>query len=180
MPIRVHGNLDRAVPPLLLHKAVTVRLLVGTIRTLVQYTQRPAEILAALNERMWGRSQGGFTTCLVLRADPDGSLTLANAGHLPPYVQGKEVPIENGVPLGLEATSKYTESRFQLAEGDKLTLVTDGIAEARNNSGELFGFERTAAISMEPAKNIVDTAQQFGQRDDITVLTLMRIAAVSA
>jgi hypothetical protein len=154
--------------------AMTVSLLVGTVRTLVQYTQRPTEILAALNERMWGRSQGGFTTCLVLRADPDGSVALANAGHLPPYVQGKEVPIENGLPLGLEAASKYTESRFQLAEGEKLTLVTDGIAEACNNSGELFGFERTAAISVELAKNIVETAQQFGQRDDITVLTLSR------
>ena len=157
--------------------AMTVSLLVGTVRTLVLYTQRPGEILAALNERMWGRSQGGFTTCLVLRADPDGTVTLANAGHLPPYVHGKEISVENGLPLGLEAASTYTESRFPLAEGERLTLLTDGIAEARNSSGQLFGFERTAAIAAEPAKLIVHAAQQFGQEDDMTVLTLTRLAA---
>jgi serine phosphatase RsbU (regulator of sigma subunit) len=64
-----------------------------------------------------------------------------------------------------------------LAAGERLTLVTDGVAEARNSSGELFGFERTAAISSEPAKSIVHAAQEFGQEDDITVLSLTRLAA---
>ncbi|MGA3160326.1 MAG: SpoIIE family protein phosphatase [Terracidiphilus sp.] len=152
--------------------AMTVSLLVGTVRTLAQYTQQPAEILTAMNERMRGRSQEGFTTCLVLRADPDGSVTLANAGHLPPYFQGKELATESGWPLGLQPDSKYSESRFQISPGERLTLLTDGIAEARNNSGELFGFERTAAIATESAKSIANTAQEFGQQDDITVLTL--------
>ena len=49
--------------------AMTVSLLVGTVRTLAHYTQSPGEILAAMNERMLARSNGGFTTCLVLRAD---------------------------------------------------------------------------------------------------------------
>ena len=70
---------------------MTVSLLVGAIRTLVPDTQSPGRILAVLNERMIGRSQGGFTTCLALRVDPDGTLTIANAGHLAPYVQGKEL-----------------------------------------------------------------------------------------
>ena len=70
--------------------AMTVSLLVGTVRTLAHYTQSPGEILSAMNQRMLARSHGGFTTCLVLRADADGTLTIANAGHIAPYLAGKE------------------------------------------------------------------------------------------
>jgi hypothetical protein len=157
--------------------AMTVSLLVGTLRTLTNYTQEPNEILAALNERMWGRSQGGFTTCLVLRADTDGTVTVADAGHLAPYLEGKEVAVEPGLPLGLNVRSIYKESTFKLATGEQLTLLTDGVAEARSSSGELFGFDRTAAVASQSAESIVRAAQEFGQEDDITVLTLMRLAA---
>ncbi len=156
--------------------AMTVSLLVGTVRTLAHYTQSPGEILAAMNQRMLARSHGGFTTCLVLRADPDGTLTIANAGHIAPYLGGKELPLENGLPLGLAAETAYAESTFQLAQGQQLTLLTDGVVEARDKSGALYGFERTAAISTETAESIARAAQHFGQDDDITVLTLARTA----
>jgi serine phosphatase RsbU (regulator of sigma subunit) len=152
---------------------------VGTLRTLAHYTQSPGAILAAMNQRMLGRSQGGFTTCLVLRADADGALTVANAGHIAPYLAGKELPLENGLPLGLAAEATYIESTFQLAPGAQLTLLTDGVVEAREETGTLFGFERTAALSVQPAEAIATAAQQFGQDDDITVLTLTRLAAGS-
>jgi len=152
--------------------AMTVSLLVGSVRTLAHYTQSPGEILAAMNQRMLARSHGGFTTCLVLRADLDGTLTIANAGHIAPYLGGKELPLENGLPLGLAAETVYAESTFQLAQGQRLTLVTDGVAEARDKSGALFGFDRTAAISSQSADQIAKTAELFGQDDDITVLTL--------
>jgi len=154
--------------------AMTVSLLVGTVRTLAHFTQSPAAILAAMNQRVLGRSQGGFTTCLVLRADADGKLTVANAGHIAPYLAGQELPLENSLPLGLAAEAPYTESVFQLAPGQQLTLLTDGIVEAREKTGALFGFERTAAISSQPASQIAKTAALFGQDDDITVLTLTR------
>jgi hypothetical protein len=152
--------------------AMTVSLLVGTFRTLAHYTHSPSEILRAMNIRMLGRTQGGFTTCLVVRIDSDGILTAANAGHIPPYFDGKEFALDNGLPLGLSAESSYTESPFQLPPGAQLTLLTDGVVEARNATGELFGFERTAAICTQPAEAIAFAAQQFGQEDDITVLTL--------
>jgi serine phosphatase RsbU (regulator of sigma subunit) len=155
--------------------AMTVSLLVGTVRTLAHYTQSPGEILAAMNQRMLARSGGGFTTCLVLRADADGKLTVANAGHIAPYLGGKELPLVNGLPLGLAAESNYTETTFQLGPGQQLMLVTDGVVEAREKDGALFGFERTAALSVHSAESIADAAQQFGQDDDITVLTLQRI-----
>jgi hypothetical protein len=152
--------------------AMTVSLLVGTVRTLAHYTQSPGEILAAMNKRMLARTNGGFTTCVVLRADPDGTLTFANAGHIAPYAAGKELAVENGLPLGLAAESAYSESSFQLAPGEQLTLLTDGVVEARDKTGGLFGFERSAAISTQSAEVIASAAQAFGQDDDITALTL--------
>ena len=155
--------------------AMTVSLLVGTVRTLVHYTQSPAEILTAMNQRMLGRSQGGFTTCLILRADGNGRLTLANAGHLAPYKNGKELAVESGLPLGLDAGTVYKETAYALEENESLTLLTDGVVEARGKTGELLGFERTAAMSTEPAEQIALAAAAFGQHDDITVLTLTRL-----
>jgi serine phosphatase RsbU (regulator of sigma subunit) len=96
----------------------------------------------------------------------------ANAGHLSPYVSGKEVAVECGLPLGLEEHAVYKESRFQLRAGAQLTLLSDGVVEARNAQGELFGFERSAQLSTEPAEKVAQAAQAFGQEDDITVLTL--------
>jgi serine phosphatase RsbU (regulator of sigma subunit) len=152
--------------------ALTVSLLVGTVRTLAHYTHSPGEILSAMNARMMGRSQGGFTTCLILHARSDGAVTIANAGHLAPYADGEEMKLENGLPLGLAADTSYTESTFTLAPGSTLTLLTDGVIEARSAAGELFGFERAAALSTQSAEKIAQTAQDFGQDDDITVLTL--------
>jgi hypothetical protein len=152
--------------------AMTVSLLVGTLRTLAHYTENPAEILAAMNQRMLARSQGGFTTCLVLLMGSEGELAVANAGHLAPYLNGRELEIENGLPLGLTGDTTYAESRFKLDANARLTMMTDGIVEARNKTGELFGFERAAKLSSESASQIAETAQSFGQEDDITVLTL--------
>jgi Stage II sporulation protein E (SpoIIE) len=154
--------------------AMTVSLLVGTLRTLAHFTNSPSVILAAMNQRMLARSQGGFTTCLVLRAAPDYTLTIANAGHLAPYLQGKEVETINGLPLGLAEGTSYSETVLALPEDAQLTLLTDGVVESRARTGELFGFERTAALSRQPAELIFQAARNFGQEDDITVLTLSR------
>ena len=160
--------------------AMTVSLLVGTVRTLAHYTQSPGEILAAMNQRMLARSHGGFTTCLVLRIDADGKLTIANAGHIAPYVDGKELRLENGLPLGICADTIYAESAFQLSPGQQLTLLTDGVIEARDKAGALLGFEAAAALSAEPAETIAQAAQAFGHDDDITVLTVARAAEASS
>lgn len=159
--------------------AMTVSLLVGTFRTVADYSTSPAEILASMNRRMLVRSKEGFTTCLVLRADPDGSLTMANAGHIPPYCNGEELAVENGFPLGLNALSTYEESRFELRPADQLTLLTDGVVEARSTTGELFGFERTQTCSRKGAEQILKAACDFGQEDDITVVTLALAGGVA-
>lgn len=154
--------------------AMTVSLLVGTLRTLVDYSQSPGEILSAMNQRMIGRTKGGFTTCLILRVCPNGAMTIASAGHQMPYVDGSEIAGDTGLPLGILADTPYVETAGRLRECAQLTLITDGVIEARDKSGELFGFDRTTAISAQSAEQIAAHAQQFGQEDDITVVTLTR------
>jgi len=150
--------------------ALSVAAIVGALRALPELT--PALMLQALNRGLSGNLQGGFVTCCALRVAPDGSVTFANAGHLSPYCNGREIELESGFPLGLVPDVEYAETHFRLNAGDTLTLLSDGVVEARNPSGELFGFERTAAISGETASQVAKAAELFGQEDDITVLTL--------
>ncbi len=144
-------------------------LIVGAIRTAFKFTSDPGSILALLNERLQDR---GLVTCLAMRIDCDGNAELANAGHLPPYVNGKELILDGALPLGALPAVSFPTQRFHLSEGESLLFVSDGVVEARNAEGELFGFERTSALSTQPADKIAQAAQTFGQEDDITVLTL--------
>ncbi len=149
-------------------------LIVGAIRTAFQFTSDPGRILALLNERLQGR---GLVTCLAMRIDRNGSVELANAGHLPPYINGRELALDGALPLGALPNTAFPKKMLQLGEREPMVLVSDGVIEARSASGELFGFDRTAAISTESAENIARAAQHFGQEDDITVLTLQLAAA---
>jgi hypothetical protein len=156
-------------------------LIVGAVRTAATFTSDPARILALLNERLCGR---GFVTCLALRVEANGSATLVNAGHLPPYLNGKELAVEGSLPLGAVAGMQFPAFQFQLAEGDSMMLMTDGVAEAQDEHGQLFGFERIgqmlrATTPQEPvsAAAIATAAQNFGQEDDISVLAVTRIVS---
>jgi stage II sporulation SpoE-like protein len=156
-------------------------LIVGAFRALAQEEFSPVKILSRLNLQLAASSGESIATCLVLHLTPEGRGIFANAGHLAPYCNGKEIPCSSGLPLGLMPDNEYIESILQLAPGDTLTLLSDGVVEARNHAGELFGFERTRAISGETAKTIAETAQSFGQEDDITVLTVtMKPATVTS
>ncbi len=160
-----------------LKAAMTVSLIVGTVRTLAQYTQQPAEILRGLNQRLMGRSEGGFTTCVVLRIQADGAATLANAGHLAPFRDVEELPVVSSLPLGISASELYEEIDFRVREGETLILYTDGVVEARNARGDLFGFDRVFQLLADrvPVQELLDTACAFGQQDDITILSVTRV-----
>lgn len=161
-----------------LKAAMTVSLIVGTLRTLAEYTQSPAEILSGLNRRLIGRTDGGFATCVIARIEADGTVTLANAGHLAPFRNEAELPVAGSLPLGLVRDAEYEELDFRLQENDTLMFYTDGVVEARNEAGELYGFDRVAALaaSNQNVEQIVEAACVFGQKDDITVLRLTRLA----
>jgi sigma-B regulation protein RsbU (phosphoserine phosphatase) len=153
-----------------LRAAMTVSAIIGSLRTLP--ARAPAEILVELNRSLAGNLHGGFVTCLAARVCADGSCTLANAGHLSPYRNGVEFEAGSGLPLGITLSATFEERQFLLVPGDTLTFLSDGVVEARNAQGELFGFERTQEISNQSAQAIADAAKTFGQEDDITVLTL--------
>jgi hypothetical protein len=155
-----------------LKAAMLGTLVVGAAGAFAQDEPTPAVMLSRLNRRLCGSSDGGFVTCLCCVISPDGKLDISNAGHLAPYRNGREVPCESGLPLGLVAAAEYAETEIQLGESDTLTFLSDGVVEARNAQGELFGFDRAQAISAEPAQKIAEQAVSFGQEDDITVLRL--------
>lgn len=155
-----------------LRAAMAVSLIIGALHAIAENTNDPAVLLAALNRRLHERLHGGFCTCIAVRIQPDGSCRIANAGHLPPYRNGEELPLDNGLPLGILPDASYEESFLQLAASDRLTFLSDGVVEAQSPSGELLGFERTAAISTQTAQEITRAASTFGQEDDITVLTI--------
>jgi hypothetical protein len=163
-----------------LQAAMTGTLALGALRTLAAEGLGPRALLTRLNEQILSTHEAGFITCLCVQIAPDGHFTAANAGHLIPYRNGEEIELESGLPLGMSAESEYLEGAFSLAPGDMLTLMSDGVVEAMTSTGELFGFDRTRAISRGRAFDIADTARRFGQADDITVLTLTLTGAVVA
>jgi hypothetical protein len=159
-----------------LRAAMAVSLIVGAVRALAEATSSPAEILAGLSRRLYGRLQGGFTTCLVLRLGPDGACTIASAGHPAPYLNGRELDLPGALPLGIDPAIAYDEIRLKVERGDRLALYTDGLLEARAASGEIFSFERLQSLfaSHPDAARATEAAVAFGQEDDITVLALTR------
>lgn len=155
-----------------LSAALIVSVLVGAIRSEAAHGSDPATTLSALNDRLARHTRGGFVTCMAAHLSAEGMMTIANAGHLPPYLNGEELGAAPSLPLGLIDGMRYETSKTQLQPGDRLTFVSDGVVEAQARGGELFGFERTRAMSREPAETIADAAQRFGQEDDITVVTV--------
>ena len=187
-----------------LKAAMTVSLIVGAVRTLAELFHDPADILAHLNRRLQTRLADGFVTCLVLTLDPEGHCVLATAGHPSPFLNrnppsrdpglantGRETAAPGGsrfltreiilppaLPLGILPDATFERTTLTLAIGDRLTLYTDGLLEARSPEGDLFGFDRLAnLIANRPdAREAVEAAVSFGQDDDITVLTITRLA----
>ncbi len=150
-----------------LRSAMLVAVVVGILRETRE--RRPAAILAALNRAVAGQARGGFITCCCARFGAE--ITLANAGHLAPYADGREVDVEAGLPLGLDSGIAYSET---IAQGTRFTFVSDGVVEAENAQRELFGFDRTREISTQSAQEIAQAAKAWGQTDDITAVTVRR------
>jgi len=154
-----------------LQAGMLVALIVGAIRNAAQYLSDPALILAAVNDQMCERDHAN-ATCIILRISESGAVDLAHAGHLPPYWNGKEMELEGALPLGVIGGMDFPSFSFQLEQGDSLLLMSDGIVEAQDSHGRLFGFERINEMLRTPTTpaEIATAAQKFGQEDDILVL----------
>ena len=159
-----------------LKAAMNVSMLMGALRRTTE--RSPARILESLNRVLTGSES--FTTCQAAWFSGDGEVVLANAGHLPPYLNSQEVFLPGGLPLGVIPDITYEEVRLYLHPGDRILLMSDGVVEARHSNGELFGFDRVRNLTGQSAFYIADAAKAFGQEDDITILTIRRLAQAMA
>jgi len=159
-----------------LKAAMNVSMLMGALRRTAE--RSPSKILESLNRVLTGSES--FTTCQAAWFGANGELVMANAGHLPPYLNSQEIVLPGGLPLGVLPEVNYEEVRLYLHPGDRILLLSDGVVEARRPSGELFGFDRVHNLSNQSAFYISEAAKDFGQEDDITVLTVRRLAQAEA
>jgi sigma-B regulation protein RsbU (phosphoserine phosphatase) len=144
----------------------------------------PAQLLAGMNAALCGNTQGQFVTAAYVYLDAETSqLRYGAAGHPAMLLlrNGSVTEIvENGLLLAASDHAVYTEKALALEPGDRLLLYTDGLIEARNAEGELFGEEALIALLRdtggktpdEAADRMIASAQQWArlQDDDLTVL----------
>lgn len=144
----------------------------------------PAQLLTEMNSALCGNTQGQFVTAAYVYLDADAhQLRYAAAGHPAMLMLRKNAVTEiaeNGLLLAATDLETYTEKTLLIEPGDRLLLYTDGLVEARNAQGELFGedaltaaFRATANLSPnEAADRLIAQAQQWAkfQDDDLTVL----------
>ena len=156
----------------------------------------PGEVLRQANEALLGRIPlNVFVTCFYAILDPkSASLSYANASHDLPYLRhggDAEELRARGMPLGLMSGMSYEEGEISLRQGDSVLFYSDGLVEAHNAHGEMFGFPRLRALVAEHAEeesSLGDflmeelysfVAEGWEQEDDITLLTLKRSASLS-
>jgi serine phosphatase RsbU (regulator of sigma subunit)/predicted ester cyclase len=155
----------------------------------------PGEVLERVNETLLARIPlNMFVTCFYAVLDPEsGTLRYANAGHDPPYLWHGGCCEElraRGMPLGLMPGMSYEEGEVSLREGDSVLFYSDGLVEAHDPKGEMFGFPRLRAHVAEHGEErslgdlLLEELYSFvgegwEQEDDITLLTLKRSASPS-
>jgi sigma-B regulation protein RsbU (phosphoserine phosphatase) len=167
-----------------------VRLVADLLRTSDGGPPTPEQIMNRVNEELC-RDNGTqmFVTLLLGVLDPiSGALKCCNAGHLAPYVLGRNgvKPLETarGIPLGISVSRGYDSTGWTLSPGDCLFIFTDGITEAMDSEGKLFGKERLeealrAVAGEDPTKIVAAVIKKISkftnaapQSDDIAAMAL--------
>lgn len=177
---------DKGVPAALI-MATTRSILRGHARS----QQPPDRALARTNELLLPElTPGMFVTCLYALLDTDtGRLTYANAGHNPPYLRRRSGAVElwtAGMALGLLPDVQYDVRETVIAPGETLLLYSDGLTEAHNEAGEMFGIDRIHTLLEAhdgDAATLVDAilaelaafaGSGWVQEDDVTLMALHR------
>jgi serine phosphatase RsbU (regulator of sigma subunit) len=156
----------------------------------------PGEVLARVNETLLSRIPPNmFITCFYAILDPEsGRLVYANAGHNLPCCRHEDATTDleaRGMPLGLMPGMDYEEKESGLAPGESVLFYTDGLIEAHNPHGEMFGTPRLRSLLSEYSgggrslsATLLEelysfTGEEWEQEDDITLLTLGRSPSLS-
>jgi serine phosphatase RsbU (regulator of sigma subunit)/predicted ester cyclase len=155
----------------------------------------PGEVLEQVNETLLARIPANmFVTCFYAILDPKSAhLVYANAGHDLPYLHRNGDAEElraRGMPLGLMPNMGYEEKETILHSGEAALLYSDGLVEAHDPEGDMFGFPRLRALIAEHGEKrslgelLLEelysfTGERWEQEDDITLLTLRRSAPLS-
>ena len=177
---------DKGAPAALI-MATTQALL----RTEAPRSDSPSNVLESVNEVLVADiPERMFATCLFMALDPStGRIRFANAGHLLPYLTNNGRTSElraTGMPLGLLPRSRYEPAEASVPRGSRLLLHSDGLAEAHNRAGAMFGLPRIAQTAqdcplgddlIEALLTELDafTGPGWDQEDDITLVTLERL-----
>jgi serine phosphatase RsbU (regulator of sigma subunit) len=164
------------------------------LRAVAQASDSPGDVLRRVNDVIVPDIPPNmFVTCFYAILDPQsGSLSYANAGHDLPYLRhggDAEELRARGMPLGLISEMGYEEGEVSLREGDSVLFYSDGLVEAHDREGEMFGFPRLRALVAEhhEERQLGDVLMEelytfvgegWEQEDDITLLTLKRSASL--
>jgi predicted ester cyclase len=165
------------------------------LRALARASNSPGEVLEQINDLLvTDIPPNMFVTCFYAILDPkSGHLVYANAGHDLPYVRRREGDCEElrarGMPLGLMPEMNYEENEITLQASEAALFYSDGLVEAHNPKGEMFGFPRLQVLVAEHGeeKSLEETlleelysfvGEGWEQEDDITLLTLRRSASL--
>jgi serine phosphatase RsbU (regulator of sigma subunit)/predicted ester cyclase len=167
----------------------------GMLRLAAQSHSSPGQMLQGVNEVLFPNIPSNmFVTCFYAILDPkSGHLLYANAGHDLPYLHRNGEAEElraRGMPLGVMSKMSYEEKETTLHVGEAALLYSDGLVEAHDPEGEMFGFPRLRALIAEHGeeRSLGDllleelysfTGERWEQEDDITLLTLRRSAPLS-
>jgi serine phosphatase RsbU (regulator of sigma subunit) len=168
----------------------------GMLRLAAQSYSSPGQILQRVNEVLFPYiPHNMFVTCLYAILDPNsGGLTYANAGHDLPYLHRNGAAEElraRGMPLGLMPRMSYEEKETTLQAGEAALLYSDGLVEAHDPKGEMFGFPRLRALIAQHGEEqralgeflmeelYFFVGEGWEQEDDITLLTLRCSASLS-
>ncbi len=178
-----------------LHPSGTCGMLQAVSEASYSSSSSPGEVLKRVNEALTVRIPPNmFVTCFYAVLDPkSASLRYANAGHDLPYLHQSgdcEELRARGMPLGLMPGMEYEEKKIELDVGEGVFFYSDGLVEAHDPKGEMFGFPRLRALVAEHAEErlmgefLLEQLYSFvgegwKQEDDITLLTLRRSSSLS-
>ena len=161
--------------------AVVASILQGMLYSHLSEDAELSEMVATVNRFLFEKIGGQkYATLVVARMGPNGELELMNCGHVPPIIiSGDTVTkLEDGnLPVGLIPGAQFTSTKQQLKPGDQLVVVTDGVTEAEDMSGEFFGFERLEKCCSGGFEGIVNAVNDFRGNtplsDDCTMTELL-------